>query len=77
MGNRNDHHLASLLRDAEKAIIVHYLARHDGNKTHTAAALGITYRQLYRRCLTLEITEADVEAAAGQDLGVVVVGGKV
>ena len=71
---RNGHLLARLVRDAEKAIIIQYLAKHGGNKTHAAEALGVSHRHLQRRCVALGIEAADLE---GGNVGVVIVGGLV
>lgn len=68
------HLLAHLVREAEKAIIIQYLAKHGGNKTKAATALGVSHRHLQRRCVALGIEPIDIEAGG---VGVVIVGGMV
>jgi transcriptional regulator with PAS, ATPase and Fis domain len=69
---RNDHLLAHLVREAEKAIIVQYIAKAGGNKSRAAKALGVTHRHLQRRCVALGISDLDIQ---GGNVGVVIVGG--
>jgi DNA-binding NtrC family response regulator len=68
---RNAHLLAHLVREAEKAIIIQYIAKAGGNKSRAAAALGVSHRHLQRRCVALGITDWELEAG---NVGVVVIG---
>ncbi len=49
--------LNSAIDDREKEIIIKALREHDGNKTKTALALGISRRSLHRKIQKYEITE--------------------
>jgi DNA-binding NtrC family response regulator len=43
---------------AQRAILLHYLAQHGGNRTRAAAALGITRSNFFRLLRALEIPRA-------------------
>ncbi len=49
--------LNSAIDDREKEVIIKALREHDGNKTKTALALGISRRSLHRKIQKYEITE--------------------
>lgn len=69
---RNAHLLAHLVREAEKAIIIQYIAKAGGNKSRAAAVLGVSHRHLQRRCVALGISDRELEAG---NMGIVVLGG--
>lgn len=50
--------LNSAIDDREKEVIIKALKEHDGNKTKTALALGISRRSLHRKIQKYEITES-------------------
>lgn len=56
---RSDSPLSRHLDEAEKAFIVKHLAEKEGNVTHAAKAIGITYRQLRRLVLKHGIARSD------------------
>ena len=50
--------LNSAIDDREKEVIIKALKEHDGNKTKTALALGISRRSLHRKIQKYEIMES-------------------
>lgn len=57
--------LARRLRETEKATILEYLKKNDGNVTSTAKALGLSDRALYDKLVAYDLQEAAAKMRAG------------